>query len=48
MTFTVELGPPPYAITGADGLELSYRWEDALVLKDLVRRRWDASSGAAD
>lgn len=48
MTFTVELGPPPYAITGADGLELSDRWEDALVLKDLVRQRWDASSGAAD
>lgn len=40
--FTVELGPPWYAITGADGHELCDRWEEAVLLKDEVRRRWTA------
>ena len=39
--FTVELGPPDYAITGPDGRELSDRFADALQLRDLVRGVWD-------
>ena len=41
LVFVVELGPPTYAITGADGKELSDRWEEAIILKDLVREIWN-------
>ena len=40
LTFTCELGPKEYAMTGADGYELSDRWQEALTMKDLVRERW--------
>jgi len=40
LTFLCELGPPPYAITGPDGAELSDRWQDALVMKDMVGALW--------
>ena len=40
LTFLCELGPPPYAITGADGAELSDRWQDALAMKSMIRRLW--------
>lgn len=33
----VELGPPPFALTDADGAEVSDRWTDALALRDEIR-----------
>lgn len=42
VNFLCELGPPEYAITGADGYELSDRWEEALTIKERVEGIWDA------
>jgi len=38
--FMCELGPPPYAITGSDGYELSDRWDEALMLKATAEKLW--------
>ena len=43
LTILCELGPPPYVITGPDGAELSDRWEDAIVTKDIIRALWQGS-----
>jgi hypothetical protein len=41
LVFVTELGPPMwYAITGADGAELSDRWQEALMLQQHVRAIW--------
>ncbi len=40
LTFLCELGPPEYAMTGPDGYELSDRWSEALMMKDMVRDLW--------
>ncbi len=40
LVFLCELGPPEYAITGADGRELSNRWDEALEIKSHVEALW--------
>ena len=41
LVFVCELGPKPYAIIGPDGNDLSDRWQDALLMREHVRRLWD-------
>ncbi len=40
LVFLCELGPPPYAITDAQGMELSDRWQEALTIKGWVEAIW--------
>ncbi len=38
--FLCELGPPEYAMTDAQGVEMSNRWEEALLIKSWVEGIW--------
>ncbi len=40
MTFLCELGPKPYAITDANDVDLADRWQEALMMKDMIRALW--------
>lgn len=40
LRFLCELGPPGYAITDANGLELSDRWQEALTIRGWVEQIW--------
>jgi hypothetical protein len=40
LIFLCELGPPSYAITDADGKELSDRWHEALEIRSRVQGIW--------
>ena len=43
--FTCELGPPEYAMTDANGIEMSNRWDEALQIKQWVQEIWDDLGG---
>ena len=43
LIFLCELGPPPYAMTDANQVELSDRWEEALQIKSWVEEIWAQS-----
>ena len=41
LVFLCELGPPGYAITDAQKLELSDRWQEALQIKSWIESIWN-------
>ncbi len=43
LPFSSELGPPRYAITTPDGKEISDRWQQSLVMRQIAQRAWEAS-----
>ncbi len=45
LRFLCELGPPSYAITDANGHELSDRWQEALTIRGWVEEIWGELEG---
>jgi hypothetical protein len=48
MVFLCELGPPDYAITDAQGRELSDRWAEATLMARWARELWNDACGESD
>jgi len=48
VVFLCELGPPDYAITDADGRELSDRWQEALAMREQVSAIWAKLAAAPE
>jgi len=46
LIFTCELGPPDYAITDAEGRELSDRWAESLLMAQWARESFGTIAGA--
>ena len=42
--FLCELGPPEYAMTDSNGVEMSNRWEEALLIKSWIEVMWSELS----
>jgi len=40
LIFQTELAPPEYAMTDAEGMEMSNRWEESLIMKGWVEELW--------
>jgi len=47
LSFTCELGPKPYAITGRDGNDSTDRWQESLLMRQVVQQRWDKVAASA-
>jgi hypothetical protein len=44
LPFLCELGPPSYAMTDQNGLELSDRWDESLTIKSWIEDLWESLS----